>query len=144
MINVYWKEEFEEIVFRFPVKLYFSYADILIFVKNVKITSKNQPPVQLSDLSVLEEVLRMVLEILNSSLTHQMSHNPQLLYTLLYKRHVFLPFATQPNFSDICMNIDIVLGYLMNKLEKTTSDPSVADVQVSLLLFLYLLVITLT
>ena len=54
----------------------------------------------------------------------------QLLYTLLYKRHVFLPFATQPNFSDICMNIDIVLNYLMNKLEKTTTDPSVADVQV--------------
>uniref|UniRef100_A0A2P2I3T6 Dymeclin n=1 Tax=Hirondellea gigas TaxID=1518452 RepID=A0A2P2I3T6_9CRUS len=83
----------------------------------------------LSDLGVIEEVLRMVLEILNSTLTHQLCHNSQLIYCLLYKRHVFLPFSTQPNFSDVCQNIDVVLNYLMNKLEKTTSDPSVADVQ---------------
>ncbi|KAA0192535.1 hypothetical protein HAZT_HAZT001279 [Hyalella azteca] len=82
----------------------------------------------LSDLSVIEEVLRMVLEIINSTLTHQLAHNSQLLYTLLYKRHIFLPFSTQPNFSDVCMNIDVVLNYLMNKLENSTTDPSVSDV----------------
>lgn len=63
------------------------------------------------DLSVLEEVLRMVLEILNSTLTTQLQHNPNLLYTLLYKRHVFEAFRTHPTFQDIIQNIDMVSGF---------------------------------
>lgn len=85
---------------------------------------------QLSDVSVLEEVLRMVLEILNSVLTHQLSHNHNLVYTLLYKRHLFQPFSTHPNFQDVTQNIDVVLAYLMGRLETTKRDPGVQDVQV--------------
>jgi hypothetical protein len=57
---------------------------------------------------VLEEVLRMVLEIINSCLSHQLAHNPNLVYTLLYKKHVFEPFRTHPAFQDIVQNVDAV------------------------------------
>ncbi|XP_068239348.1 dymeclin [Palaemon carinicauda] len=91
--------------------------------------SENDIPDALSDVSVLEEVLRMVLEILNSVLTHQLSHNHNLVYTLLYKRHLFIPFSTHPNFQDVTQNIDVVLSYLMGRLETTKRDPGVQDVQ---------------
>ena len=35
------------------------------------------------------QVLRMVLEIVNSCLVHQTQHNPNLIYALLYKRELF-------------------------------------------------------
>lgn len=62
----------------------------------------------LEDLSVLEEVLRMVLEILNSCISHQLVYCPNLVYTLLYKRHVFESFRSHPAFQDIIQNIDMV------------------------------------
>lgn len=86
---------------------------------------------QLGDVGVLEEVLRMVLEILNSVLTHQLAHNHNLVYTLLYKQHLFHPFSTHPNFQDVTQNIEMVLSYLMGRLETTKRDPGVQDVQVS-------------
>jgi hypothetical protein len=57
---------------------------------------------------VLEEVLRMVLEILNSCLSHQLVYCPNLVYTLLYKRHVFEVFRSHHAFQDIIQNIDMV------------------------------------
>lgn len=60
------------------------------------------------DLTVLEEVLRMVLEILNSCISHQLVYCPNLVYTLLYKRDVFESFRSNPAFQDIIQNIDMV------------------------------------
>lgn len=57
---------------------------------------------------MLEEVLRMVLEILNSCLSHQLVYCPNLVYTLLYKRNVFENFRSHPAFQDIIQNIDMV------------------------------------
>ncbi|XP_067143240.1 dymeclin isoform X2 [Centruroides vittatus] len=82
----------------------------------------------MQDLSILEEVLRMVLEILNSCLTAQLAHNPNLLYTLLYKRHVFEIFRTHPTFQDIIQNIDTVLVFFSSKLETADKNLSVAEV----------------
>lgn len=63
----------------------------------------------LEDLSVLEEVLRMVLEIINSCISHQLVYCPNLVYTLLYKRQVFESFRSHPAFQDIIQNIDMVI-----------------------------------
>lgn len=65
---------------------------------------------------VLEEVLRMVLEIFNSALTHQLHNNPNLVYTLLYKKDVFKQFKTNPAFSDIVHNIEIIIEYFSDLL----------------------------
>ncbi|XP_066583093.1 dymeclin [Prorops nasuta] len=72
----------------------------------------------IQDLNILEEVLRMVLEIINSCLTHRLSHNPNLVYTLLYKKDVFHSFRTHPEFQDIIQNIDSVINFFSYKLEQ--------------------------
>jgi len=86
------------------------------------------------DLTVLEEVLRMILEILNSTITNSLHHNPNLVYTLLYKRETFDPFRTHPMFQDVVQNIDLVLGYFSKRLDAITNtkdgprNPSVVEV----------------
>ncbi|XP_076439068.1 dymeclin-like [Babylonia areolata] len=84
----------------------------------------------LQDLGVLEEVLRMVLEIVNSCLTHSLHHNPHLLYTLLYQRQLFQPFRAHPTFQDIVQNIDTVLTYFSARLEKNGSSSNMSPQQV--------------
>lgn len=63
---------------------------------------------QLADLAILEEVIRMVLEIINSCVTNTLHHNPNLVYTLLHRRELFAQFRTHPTFHDIIQNIDTV------------------------------------
>uniref|UniRef100_A0A1L8DAT7 Dymeclin n=1 Tax=Nyssomyia neivai TaxID=330878 RepID=A0A1L8DAT7_9DIPT len=72
----------------------------------------------LQDLSVLEEVLRMVLEILNSCLSHQLLYCPNLVYTLLYKKQVFENFRSHHAFQDIIQNIDMVVGFFSSRLQR--------------------------
>ncbi|XP_064471607.1 dymeclin-like isoform X2 [Ornithodoros turicata] len=82
----------------------------------------------LQDLSILEEVLRMILEIINSCLSTQLQSNPNLLYSLLYKRQVFEPFRMHPNFQDVVHNLDTVLSYFSSRLEATDKSLSVSEV----------------
>lgn len=94
----------------------------------VHVEDTEQPSDLVQDLGVLEEVLRMVLEIINSCLSHQLAHNPNLVYTLLYKKHVFEPFRTHPAFQDIVQNIDAVILYFSNRLDQVQKDLSVGEV----------------
>jgi hypothetical protein len=82
------------------------------------------------DMSIFEEVLRMILEIINSCLSAQLTHNPNLVYTLLYKRAIFEPFQTNPSFQDIVMNIETVLTFFSNRIDAVSehSTPSVGEV----------------
>ncbi|KAL5286763.1 DYM family protein [Megaselia abdita] len=81
---------------------------------NVATTSEDM----LQDLSVLEEVLRMVLEILNSCLSNQLVHCPNLVYTLLYKKSVFESFRSHHAFQDVIQNIDMVVGFFSTRLQR--------------------------
>ncbi len=62
----------------------------------------------IADVTALEEVLRMILEIINSCLVSQIKSNSNLIYTLLYKKEVFEPFMTQPAFQDLSQNLQTV------------------------------------
>ncbi|KAF5305088.1 hypothetical protein FQA39_LY09350 [Lamprigera yunnana] len=84
-------------------------ADVSIDVSQNPIDSEQ-------DIVVLEEVLRMVLEIFNSCLVHQLINNPNLVYTLLYKRQIFQPFKKNPAFEDIVQNIEIIIEYFSDQL----------------------------
>lgn len=70
------------------------------------------------DAAVLEEVLRMVLEIVNSCLVHQTQHNPNLIYALLYKRELFELAAQNPAFSDLTANLLVVVVHMGSRLEQ--------------------------
>ena len=62
----------------------------------------------LQDLTIVEDVMRMVLEIINSCLIHTLSQNVNLIYALLYNRDLFDNYRTHPSFQDILQNIDAV------------------------------------
>ncbi|XP_026313683.1 dymeclin [Hyposmocoma kahamanoa] len=64
-------------------------------------------------ISVLDEVLRMLLEIINSCLTHQLVNNLNLVYALLHKRHIF-----QQQQHPITQNIEMVIGYFSTRLQR--------------------------
>uniref|UniRef100_A0A8C2XHL3 Dymeclin n=1 Tax=Cyclopterus lumpus TaxID=8103 RepID=A0A8C2XHL3_CYCLU len=81
------------------------------------------------DLNVIEEVIRMMLEIINSCLCSSLHHNPNLVYALLYKRELFEQFRTHPSFQDIMQNLDTVIGFFSQRLEQAGSDLSVERVQ---------------
>ncbi|XP_020325674.1 dymeclin-like isoform X1 [Oncorhynchus kisutch] len=81
------------------------------------------------DLNVIEEVIRMMLEIINSCLSNSLHHNPNLVYALLYKRELFEQFRTHPSFQDIMQNLDTVIGFFSQRLEAAGTDLSVERVQ---------------
>lgn len=85
---------------------------------SVSVNVATTPEDMLADLTVLEEVLRMVLEILNSCLSNQLVYCPNLVYTLLYKRSVFEAFRSHHAFQDIIQNIDMVVGFFSSRLQR--------------------------
>ncbi|XP_041048708.1 dymeclin isoform X2 [Carcharodon carcharias] len=80
------------------------------------------------DLNVIEEVIRMMLEIINSCLSTSLHHNPNLVYALLYKRDLFEQFRTHPSFQDVMQNLDMVISFFSLRLEQAGADLSVERV----------------
>jgi len=70
------------------------------------------------DAAVLEEVLRMLLEIINSCFSHQIQNNPNLVYAVLYKREMFEMYSKNPAFQDLLENIHSVLVYMSSRVEQ--------------------------
>ncbi|XP_068278899.1 dymeclin isoform X2 [Nyctibius grandis] len=93
------------------------------------LSSNDSPlPDYAQDLNVIEEVIRMMLEIINSCLTDSLHHNPNLVYALLYKRDLFEQFRTHPSFQDIMQNIDLVISFFSSRLEQAGAELSVERV----------------
>lgn len=86
------------------------------------------------DLDALEEVLRMLLEIFNSCLSNQLVNNPNLIYTLLYKKDVFEPFSANPRFQDIVQNVKIIVKYFSQLLQMKSQQNEVDATQVLLII----------
>ncbi|GAA50708.1 dymeclin [Clonorchis sinensis] len=88
--------------------------------------AKNAGNVQ--ELSLLEEVIRMVLEILNSILTHVLAENVNLTYSLLYKRDCLNSLRSHPAFQSVIQNLDTIISYFTKKMEQelgeTPTSPS--------------------
>ncbi|XP_019866777.2 dymeclin [Aethina tumida] len=86
------------------------------------------------DIAVLEEVMRMVLEILNSCMSFQLSNNPNLIYTLLYNKHMFEAFKDNVVFQDIIHNIILVIQYFSELLKEKSQQHEVDAHQVLLVI----------
>lgn len=83
----------------------------------VRVTVNGEDNIDIEqDIGVLEEVLRMVLEIFNSCLSNQLVNNPNLVYTLLYKKNIFEPFKSNIVFQDVIQNIDVIINYFSELL----------------------------
>ncbi|CAG0921452.1 unnamed protein product [Notodromas monacha] len=86
-------------------------------------------PESVQDMHVLEEVLRMVLEIINSCLYYQLPRNLNLVYAILYQKEVFDKFRSHPTFQDLSHNIDVIINHFKQKVDAAGQDLSVEEVQ---------------
>jgi hypothetical protein len=85
-------------------------ASATIITNNVQTLASNDENLNeyFQDLSVIEDVMRMILEIINSCLIHTLRFNINLIYALLYNRDIFDNYRAHPSFQDVLQNIDTV------------------------------------
>ncbi|KAF9959793.1 hypothetical protein BGZ65_000046 [Modicella reniformis] len=60
----------------------------------------------------------VTLEIINSTLTHKLKANLQLVYSLLHKQEIFTYFRNGPKFKDLIHNIEQVVNYFQQKVSE--------------------------
>ena len=67
--------------------------------------------VGVAEMHIFGDFLRIVLEVINSTLTYALPKNPEVVYALLHRQELFEPFARHPRFSELVLNIKNVLTY---------------------------------
>nr|CAH8822007.1 unnamed protein product [Trichobilharzia regenti] len=93
-------------------------GEVTKLLSNTSINSSSATEEEMvQELALLEEVIRMLLEIINSIITHTMMSNTDLIYSLLYKKDSFAPLRSHPSFQSVLQNIDIVLTHFSKKIE---------------------------
>ncbi|TPX30312.1 hypothetical protein SmJEL517_g06103 [Synchytrium microbalum] len=70
------------------------------------------------DCKVYSDVIALILEIINSVMTHTLQHNPQLVYALLHRRDMFARIETEPRFAELVENINTVVSHFQAKLSE--------------------------
>jgi len=85
------------------------------------------------ELLTIKRALINILEVLNYCLSHQLVYNTNLIYTLLYKKSVFISFRNDPDFQDIISNLDQVLEYFSSKLEQEADSCSDVSALISVI-----------
>jgi len=63
-------------------------------------------------------MVTLVLEIINSTLTHKLKANPQLVYSLLHKQEMFAYFRNDPRFKELIQNIEQAVNYFQQKVSE--------------------------
>jgi len=82
------------------------------------------------DIGLIEEVIRMILVVINNTLSTQLKRNPDFIYTLLYKRGVFSSLlSSNQAFYDIVINIERVLTFFYNKIETFERPPTATEIK---------------
>ncbi|XP_055332714.1 dymeclin-like [Paramacrobiotus metropolitanus] len=93
-----------------------------------KVEQESVNPDLTLELSIHEEVLRMILEIINGVLFYELSSNANLIHSLLYKRNLFERFRSYPNFQEVVHNIETVIVHFASKLDKNDTNMTVEQV----------------
>lgn len=70
-----------------------------------------------SELSVTQEFLRIVLEVINVMLVHGLPRNPELAYSLLHRQELFADLAQHPRYGMLVANITAVVDYFNERVE---------------------------
>ncbi|XP_051129403.1 uncharacterized protein LOC127250263 isoform X2 [Andrographis paniculata] len=70
-----------------------------------------------SELHIYADFLRLVLEILNAILTYALPRNPEVVYAILHRQEVFLPFKGHPRFCELLNNIYTVLDFFNSRID---------------------------
>ncbi|KAG0297246.1 Triose-phosphate Transporter [Dissophora globulifera] len=70
------------------------------------------------DIVIYGDMVTLVLEIINSTLTHKLKANPQLVYSLLHKQEMFAYFRNDDKFRDLIQNIEQAVNYFQQKVSE--------------------------
>lgn len=98
-----------------------------IISEHTEVTIETQQSLQ-DDLTVVIEVIRMLLEILNSCLTGPgLRHNANLVYALLQQRAIFHNFRQHNGFQDVLQNIDTIINFFGGRLDQLNQDALTMD-----------------
>ncbi|KAG9321304.1 hypothetical protein KVV02_007877 [Mortierella alpina] len=71
-----------------------------------------------ADVVIYGDMVTLVLEIINSTLTHKLKANPQLVYSLLHKQEMFAYFRNDLKFKDLIYNIEQAVNYFQQKISE--------------------------
>ncbi|KAF9912642.1 hypothetical protein EC991_010068 [Linnemannia zychae] len=75
------------------------------------------------DVIIYGDMVTLVLEIINSTLTHKLKANPQLVYSLLHKQEMFAYFRNDVKFKDLIQNIEQAVNYFQQKVSEANINP---------------------
>eukprot|EP00842_Homolaphlyctis_polyrhiza_P001841 jgi/Hompol1/2658/HPOL_005483-RA len=82
-----------------------------------------------AELAVCSDIIALLLEIINSVLTHTLKSNPQLIYALLQRRDLFTPFHSHPRFHELIGNIELVISHFHSQFaDSNLRSPTVDDI----------------
>lgn len=82
------------------------------------------------DVGLIEEVIRMILEVLNNTLASQLVNNTDLIYTLLYKRSVFSSLlSSHQSFYNMALNVERILTFFYEAIESYDRSLSVEEIK---------------
>ncbi|XP_042065374.1 dymeclin-like isoform X1 [Salvia splendens] len=74
------------------------------------------------ELHIYTDFLRIVLEILNAILTYALPRNPEVVYAIMHRQEVFLPFKTHPPFNELLENVYNVLDFFNSRIDAQKLD----------------------
>ncbi|XP_075478200.1 uncharacterized protein LOC142519149 [Primulina tabacum] len=75
-----------------------------------------------AELHIYTDFLRLVLEILNAILTYALPRNPEVIYAIMHRQEVFLPFKNHPRFNALLENIYTVLDFFNCRIDAQKMD----------------------
>ncbi|KAL0388542.1 UNVERIFIED_CONTAM: Dymeclin [Sesamum radiatum] len=83
-----------------------------------------------AELHIYTDFLRLVLEILNAILTYALPLNPEVVYAIMHRQEVFLPFKSHPRYNELLENIYTVVDFFNSRIDsqKMDADWSVEEV----------------
>ncbi|XP_057423371.1 uncharacterized protein LOC130717235 isoform X2 [Lotus japonicus] len=83
-----------------------------------------------TELHIYTDFLRLVLEIINAILTYALPRNPEVVYAVMHRQEVFLPYKNHPRFNELLENIYTVLDFFNSRMDahRVDGDWSVNEV----------------
>ncbi|KAL5712454.1 hypothetical protein ACHQM5_014691 [Ranunculus cassubicifolius] len=75
-----------------------------------------------AELHIYTDFLRIVLEILNAILSYALPRNPEVVYAIMHREEVFLPFKNHPRFNELLENIYSVLDFFNSRMDAQSTE----------------------
>lgn len=75
-----------------------------------------------AELHIYTDFLRLVLDILNAILTYALPRNPEVVYAIIHRQEVFLPFKNHPRFNELLENVYQVLDFFNSRIDAQKLD----------------------